>query len=89
MSEMTSLVRCDCGAWRAARGSRHVCAGVPRSVAAMHAMRRNAEPPAPWSLALAARRAAEGLPPVAAHRTSSEVPKPYTLALQRRAAEGR
>lgn len=62
---------------------------VPRVVARAHDMQRSAEPPAPWSLALAARRAAEGLPPVAARRTSSEVPKPYTLALQRRAAEAR
>lgn len=84
MSEMTTLVRCDCGAWKSARGSRHVCPGVPSSVAAMHATQRSAEPPKPWTVALRSRGVAAAAP-----HSGSEPPKPYTLALARLAAEGR
>lgn len=85
MSEMTSLVRCDCGAWMSARGSRHLCAGVPRSVAAMHDQQRSTEPPKPWTVALRSR----GVEAAASH-TGSEPPKPWSIALAaRRAAEAR
>ena len=85
MSEMTTLVRCECGAWKSARGSRHACPGVPTSVAAMHATQRSTDPPKPWTVALRSR----GVQAAASH-TGCEPPKPYTLALARRlAAEGR
>lgn len=59
----------------------------PVSVAAMHAAQRHAEPPKPWTLAIARMRAAQGLP-AATPRCTCEPPKPWTLALAaRRAAE--
>lgn len=82
------LVQCrQCGTrmaadWRA----RHVC---PRRV---QDRPQDGEPPAPWSIALARRRAASGASTTAPQmlRDSDGTPRPYATALAaRRIAEGR
>jgi hypothetical protein len=71
------IVQCaDCGtrmaeSWR----PKHVC------------HRRNGEPPAPWSLALARRRAAA--PAQKVLRDADGTPMGWSTALAARAAEGR
>jgi hypothetical protein len=54
-------------------------------VQAMHAQQRNAEPPRPWTLALAARGQQASTP----RHGTNEPPKPWTIALRQRALEAR
>lgn len=77
-----TTVQCrQCGTRMAADWlGRHVC---PRR---MHERTSDGEPPAPWSLALAKRRAASGAPATApqAMHDSDGVPMPWSSAMRDR-----
>jgi len=81
------MTRSQMDALAALRAAGGVRTEVPRSVSQAHALQRF-EPPKPYTLALAARRAAEGSPAAAARRATG-VPAPWSIALQQRKAEGR